>query len=491
MALQKVGPYEVDPKDPWKSDKLDRWKVAVYLTPVIASISQPFTISLHSPYGTGKTSFIESWQADLRNQGYKTVYFNAWETDFSQDAFLAFMAAIRTQLSEQSSKPKKARNVISKITRKGIWSAVKRGAPKLVKGAAKKIAGEETVDGALEFFGLGADEIASASEEWVAAALEAQEAQENSRVQFRGELQDFVRSELKSSNEQSKKKLIVFIDDLDRCRPNYAIQLLEAIKHLFDVDGLLFVLSIDEAQIRESVRAVYGHQANAEGYLAKFIDWRYRLPTPQQDKYIDFILEKYAIGELKVYRDNDIQSFAGMAHALKKGALIFGWTLRECNAIIASVNLVCRAVKTDAIFFARAFGLTAILWHQFPTQFEAALRERNSDELEKAIAKYPGAINQLRFGPWHRFRDELELLFAALGKEYFDKKLRAYGDVLEDLPAIPNDIQRKERARTQKLFELHVEIDGIINKNQNTYIGNSMADLAYADIHGAAAIAIT
>mgnify|MGYP001806030375 CR=1 FL=1 len=488
MALQKVGPYEVDPKEPWKNDKLDRKRVADYLTPVIASVSQPFTISLHSPYGTGKTSFVLSWQADLRSQGYKTVYFNAWETDFSQDAFLAFMSAIRTQLSDQSSAPKKARKGISKVARKGIWSAFKRGAPKLVKGAVKRIAGEETVEGALELAGLAADEVASASEEWVAAALEAQEAQENSRVQFKVELQEFVKSELRGANEQSKKKLIVFVDDLDRCRPNYAIQLLEAIKHLFDVDGLLFVLSIDEAQIRESVRAVYGHQANAEGYLAKFIDWRYRLPTPRRDKYIDFVLEKYALHTIKVYRNNDMQSFAAMAHALRTGAVVFGWTLRECNAAIANLNLVCRAVKSDEVFFARAIGMTAILLHQFPAEFEAALRERNSGELEKEIAKYPGAISQLRFGAWHKFRDELELLFSILSKEYFNNKYRTYSDVLEETQAIPSDVRRKEIIRTQKLLELHTEIENLVSNIRDLYAGISIADLAYADIRGAAAI---
>lgn len=486
MALQKVGPYEVDPKEPWKNDKLDRKKVADYLTPVIASVTQPFTISLHSPYGTGKTSFILSWQADLRSQGYKTVYFNAWETDFSQDAFLAFMSAIRTQLSEQSPTPKKARKGVLKVAQKGIWSAFKRGAPKLVKGAVKRIAGDETFEGALELAGLAADEIASASEELVAAALEAQEAQESARIRFRKELQEFVKSELVGISEQPKKKLIVFIDDLDRCRPNYAIQLLEAIKHLFDVDGLLFVLSIDEAQIQESVRSVYGAGANADGYLAKFIDWRYQLPKLRQDSYVEFVLGKFLVEKSRDFEDNELQSYKAMLNALKGGSRAFGWSLRECNAVIASVNLVCRAVKKENIFFSRVIGLTAVLAHQFKNDFESAVRDGNEEALFQKIQQFPNAVELLRMEPWGRLRDELDLIFTKIDREFLDKRIRAFNETLNHIGDYnTGDREKRIRAsRTRSLYEI-VE-RALSDKFFNLNIPKSLASFAYSDLSGAA-----
>ena len=56
------------------------------------------------------------------------------------------------------------------------------------------------------------------------------------------------------SNDQ--KNLIIFIDELDRCRPTYAIELLERIKHLFSIERLVFVLSTDTIQLAHSIRAI-------------------------------------------------------------------------------------------------------------------------------------------------------------------------------------------------------------------------------------------
>ena len=77
--LRKVDPIVIEDSDPWKYDALDRKKVANYLTPILATITQPFVIAIHASYGMGKTTFVKAWQKDLQNHGWPTVYFNAWE----------------------------------------------------------------------------------------------------------------------------------------------------------------------------------------------------------------------------------------------------------------------------------------------------------------------------------------------------------------------------------------------------------------------------
>ena len=76
--LQKKKELHGEIRAPWSDDYLNTKKVADYLTPVIANISQPFVISLNAPYGTGKTYLIRNWQKQLSIDGYKAVYFNAW-----------------------------------------------------------------------------------------------------------------------------------------------------------------------------------------------------------------------------------------------------------------------------------------------------------------------------------------------------------------------------------------------------------------------------
>jgi hypothetical protein len=67
--------------------------------------------------------------------------------------------------------------------------------------------------------------------------------------------------------------LIVIVDELDRCRPDYAIKVLEEIKHFFDVPGVAFVLAIHREQLSASVQSVYGINFKSDDYLRRFFDW--------------------------------------------------------------------------------------------------------------------------------------------------------------------------------------------------------------------------
>ena len=83
--------------------------------------------------------------------------------------------------------------------------------------------------------------------------------------------------------------MIFFIDELDRCRPNFAIELLEVIKHLFYIDNFIFIISIDKDQLSYSIANIYGHNMDTEGYLRRFFDLDYTLPRISSKEYIDLI----------------------------------------------------------------------------------------------------------------------------------------------------------------------------------------------------------
>jgi hypothetical protein len=71
--------------------------------------------------------------------------------------------------------------------------------------------------------------------------------------------------------------IVIVIDELDRCRPTYAIKLLEEVKHLFDVEGLVFVLGMHGAALGHSVSAAYGAKFDGVAYLGRFVNRRYKL----------------------------------------------------------------------------------------------------------------------------------------------------------------------------------------------------------------------
>ena len=80
---------------------------------------------------------------------------------------------------------------------------------------------------------------------------------------------------------EQAQKLIIFIDELDRCRPSYALEMLERIKHYFDDDRIIFVVSVNKEQLIHTISNYYGTGFDATGYLNKFFDLDAHLPELQ------------------------------------------------------------------------------------------------------------------------------------------------------------------------------------------------------------------
>ena len=80
-------------------------------------------------------------------------------------------------------------------------------------------------------------------------------------------------------------RIIVFIDELDRCRPDYAIRLLERIKHYLSIESILFVFAVNFEQLQHSIRKFYGQEFNSARYLERFFNWHIMLPEPNMEKY--------------------------------------------------------------------------------------------------------------------------------------------------------------------------------------------------------------
>ena len=91
----------------------------------------------------------------------------------------------------------------------------------------------------------------------------------NEYKQFKTEL-DNLKDFLKNWTKELDKPAVIIIDELDRCRPDYAVKTLEILKHFFDIPGLVFVLAIDEKQLQNSVKTLFGTE-NFDGYKRKFI----------------------------------------------------------------------------------------------------------------------------------------------------------------------------------------------------------------------------
>ena len=265
----RVQPREIEipAADPFKGDLLDRGEAADTLTHLVGNLKGPCVIAVDAAWGFGKTTFLRMWAQHLRNQGFPVVEFNAWETDFAEDPFLT----LSTELTEglQSNETNLAGETIEKL--KGASQEVLRWVvPSAIRFAASQVP-------------LVGSPLAEAAGSFAEERLSRHSEARTSIERFRGVLQDMA-AELSEANDN--RPLMVMIDELDRCRPSYAVELLEVAKHLFSADRVVFVLAVNCDQLAHSVTALYGNDFDAEGYLRRFFDVDFQLPEPDRQAFI-------------------------------------------------------------------------------------------------------------------------------------------------------------------------------------------------------------
>ena len=145
--------------------------------------------------------------------------------------------------------------------------------------------------------------------------------------------------------------LMILIDELDRCRPSYAIALIEVAKHLFDADHIVFVLAVNRTQLAHSIRALYGDRFDAPGYLRRFFDIDFTLPDPNRNRFIRDLLGR-------ISRKDDIvllNKFFGAAdlslrqvsQAIHRLGLATVANLNDIGVVVTSVALIVRTIDAE------------------------------------------------------------------------------------------------------------------------------------------------
>ena len=272
MQIKQHEP-EIEIDDIWKDDKLDVKKFAERLTSLLQGQAEPLTIALNGAWGSGKTFLLKRWREDLKKQGFTAVYFNAWEDDHLDDPLVAIIGQLWMELRGSSSEE--------------VWAGMKEACFPLIKGTALTTA-KNWIQMAT---GVALPDnyekmLKTAAEATCDDYLELTCARDNLRQRLQ-KLAD------KVYNENSFP-LIFIVDELDRCRPTFAISVLERIKHLFNIQHIVFVLGIDRKQLGFSIQSVYG-EIDVDNYLHRFIDLEFGLQVAKQGQFIDVLWEKYQI----------------------------------------------------------------------------------------------------------------------------------------------------------------------------------------------------
>ncbi|EJN6826666.1 NTPase KAP [Vibrio cidicii] len=297
--------------DFFPEDKLGRVRYATFLTKLLASQGfdkardtgdqkRNYVLNLNAEWGAGKTYFLKRWSEDIKEH-YPVVYIDAWKKDYSDDPLMTVISSIIEQLRKQAGKDKNS--IEFKVPRKLI-GLLKAAAPGVGRGLFKRYVGIDPVvimnaDDDNENIGSikgkdGKDlvdengqpiDMSFAASEAVKYLIDEHDAKSAAIESLKTSVFEWVTAVVGLKNKELPA--FIFIDELDRCRPSYAVEMLETIKHIFDINGVVFVVATDTEQLQHAVKAVYGEGFDAKIYLSRFFNSRYSLKAPNLENFLE------------------------------------------------------------------------------------------------------------------------------------------------------------------------------------------------------------
>lgn len=239
--------------------------------------NKSIVFSLDSSWGSGKSFLLNMWKnwilSDYENKNYATAYYNAWENDDFNNPFMPLIYSLK-DLKINDSDETVIRNFQerSKVFLKSCAIA-------LLKDGVKKVIGEDTSK-------LIEKAIDAATDKKVEDFFDSFRTYSNQKEKFTESLQNLI---------PNNGKLIIFIDELDRCRPTFAVETLEIIKHYFNIENIVFVIAIDLLQLSHSISTLYGNNMDSSGYLRRFFDFNINIPSADTRKYTINLLQYYSL----------------------------------------------------------------------------------------------------------------------------------------------------------------------------------------------------
>jgi hypothetical protein len=402
------------PRPNWEGDVLSRHAIGDFLYKLVlqkydtyhaAVNSGALCFALDADWGAGKSFFVERWSRDVEQAGHPIIHFDAWINDLADDPLLGFMAQLQNGLEPLLKKlppTKKIRDTASRKLKAMVKNAGKAVLPVTTvvgKSVIKKLSGID-VDGVGEALNesLTSDAKAIAGEalnEFFAQALKSHSEKREAIAALKTSLSDLLA--YLAAQQNVRLPLFIFIDELDRCRPDYAIRLLEGVKHLFDAQGACFVFSTNLSQLSASAKAVYGDQFDADRYLKRFFSFQFLLPAPDHKAYAAMLF-KASLFEKKTFsvcsilpeEDHKLERLDVLITEFALVAESFNLDLRSQKQVFRQAEAVISAIpQGESVFPFYLFFLIAVL-HRSVEAFDKLTA---SDSIDNELISSLGTKN--------------------------------------------------------------------------------------------------
>ncbi|MCR3965990.1 KAP family P-loop NTPase fold protein [Aeromonas veronii] len=343
------------------ADRLDRARYAEFLTNYLAAEGKQrnYVLNLNAEWGAGKTWFIKRWYVELKAH-YPTVYIDAWQQDFSDDPLLTVISSIIDQLKMIAGKE----NPIPEGMRQRLLGLFKVGGKLALKAAIKKAGLEE------DDFSLEGDD----ANQLVDALCSNQKERYESIQYLKQEIRQWVEGAVALGNGELDYPAFILIDELDRCRPSYAVEMLETIKHIFDIPRVVFVLATDTEQLQHAVKVIYGSEFDAYTYLSRFFNRRFSMLSCSRHDFVESHLSNASYLDSNIFetiwpRGLNVGSLNDIISAIADACQL---SLRSTEKLIDRLQLVLVNIKDDSVNTVFLVYLIA-LHESMPSDYEAII----------------------------------------------------------------------------------------------------------------------
>lgn len=355
-------------------DLFGRAPIGAGLKRLVENVDQPLVLALDGDWGSGKTTFLRFWAGELRKSDIPVIYFDAFENDHADDPFLALAGEV-FELADAASGPNAriAKSFASKAA--GAGKVLLRSSFKLgVKAATMGVLNAADLDEVAKEI---ADEASSAFDENIGEMITKRRADKAILDEFRSALSELPQKLSPQASQEPSKPLVFIIDELDRCRPVFALALLERIKHFFSVDNVHFILGMNSSQLENSVKAVYGQGIDARQYLQKFIHLNWQLA--QRERYASDRARakyvRYLLGSFK-FSGKDAETAQYAIEFVGAVAEHRNLSFRTIERVMAIIALAVATTPSSRLRASPLIGGLALMKVLEPELFVKAKRNR-------------------------------------------------------------------------------------------------------------------
>ena len=242
------------------------------------------TFAIDGEWGSGKTWVLEEIEKELLaieieegKRPFLVIHYNCWEYDYYEEPFIAIVSALLNFVENSKVLPSRTKGAVKKVF-------AKIGEKLLSVGSSLM----------QPIIGVNVEKTVKAIKA-ISNEVNQEEIEKYNFDKFYGFKETVLQLKKELSKLAEKYSIVICVDELDRCLPEYAIKVLERLHHVFeDIDNLQVILSIDKNQLDKTVKTIFGDDVNIAGYLTKFIDFTIKLPHGdiEQEKF-NLLFEDY------------------------------------------------------------------------------------------------------------------------------------------------------------------------------------------------------